>query len=232
MNLVYSAMNETGPSAQQMAEAGGLATCQICKKVVPNGNSIAVFYGKHYVAEFALVAARHLSNHGYKVYAYSDALGQVSRDLEWHRMALKEAGGILLESLSDLPEVDLCIDALLSSHYRSLNEILNVAQRRRAMAALKWMRQSSAVLLSLQLPSGPSDADSLSIIPSHVIAFGAPLNSLHAMRANIDSIFLADIGLPKKLFRRLFDCNEDGGYCGGYDGLIWQNCTANFTMLH
>ena len=78
---------------------------------------------------------------------------------------------------------------------------------------IRWAESSTAPKLSLECPSGLRDSNKgLQINPKWTLAFGLPLHILYENKTLIGEVFLADVGVSKKLVHLFQDeVGDDNG---------------------
>lgn len=197
LNL-FSAAEQAGLGLQQLVENAGVCTCQMALQLVGGSLRInpkndhqrpefVVLAGSHTQGLQAICAARHLVNHTAKVILYlssPNAFTQSQLDL------FLKSGGKVITEYKDLPTqpVDIIIDAMYG---------MDTSQHNADWLpyAVSWANQNKAPLLSID----PCMPETKSELPDRkwCIAMSLPLiNS-----PKVGSIYLADIGIPRGVFK-------------------------------
>ncbi|ORY04899.1 YjeF N-terminal domain-like protein [Basidiobolus meristosporus CBS 931.73] len=212
------AINETGPSEEQIIENAGRSAAGMClkalggpRRIQPNNHNdaplVIVLAGNTKTGVYGLCAARHLANHGCEVIVcVTGKEKEVLKGIAVQSKYLKATGSIVIRSAAELPEpyttpVDLIVDALLG--YQPSTRDLDLDNDLAFIGDLiDWANDNKAPILSLDMPSGfkgqPSSGNI--IHPKWTLCLGAPRSGLRD-RSMTGEIFLADIGIPHILYK-------------------------------
>lgn len=186
---------------QMMENAGRNLALLAGEMLKETGETIVVLAGKGGNGGGGLCSARHLLNHGYKVEiilasesnAYQNASGKQLALLESMKAVIHQA------TLADtvIPSAHLIIDALIGYSLRgapsgAIEKLIHLAN------------QSSAAILSLDLPSGMEathgHSPGNSIRSDTVMTLALPKSGLSKFHGQLH---LADIGIPPNLYHHL-----------------------------
>jgi NAD(P)H-hydrate epimerase len=195
-------MEETGPNLYQMMENAGRNLALLAIEFLgPNwtGAKILVLAGSGGNGGGGICAARHLANQGCKVEL---CLANPQRLIEvpaFQRKVFQSTSGREIE-VGALPKetVDLVVDALIGYGLR--------ASPKGAVAELiRWANGAKAPILSLDVPSGidatTGQAPGQCIRPRWTMTLALPKTGLLPERTG--ELFLADIGIPEGVYRRM-----------------------------
>ncbi len=196
------AMHETGPNLYQMMENAGrdlaLLTIELLG-ITWRKARILVLAGTGGNGGGGICAARHLANRNADVSLCItqperlDAVSAFQRKI-FLATAGKEVDPVQLSTL----HADFIIDAIIGYGFRS-------APRGRAKEFIHWANTAGAPILSLDVPSGvdatTGTAPGIAIRPQWTLTLALPKTGLS--RANAGALYLADIGLPGKIFSLL-----------------------------
>ena len=143
------AMQETGPNLFQMMENAGRNLALLTKRLLGKDwqmARIAVLAGTGGNGGGGACAARHLANHGGRVFlaiTSPDRLGEV---MAWQRHIFSATPGREIQ-LQKAPHPDLIVDAVIGYN-------LNGAPRSEALDFINWANAQNAPRISLDAPSG------------------------------------------------------------------------------
>jgi len=195
---LFAAAEKAGLSMQQLTENAGICVCQMALQLVggslrinPKNNhqrpEIVILAGSHNQGLQGICAARHLANHTAKVVLYLPVrIPSMQAQIDLYL----KSGGKLIKSYRDLPSqpVDIVIDAMIGlDNSDVLPDWLPFA--------ISWANQNKAPLLSID-PIIPRTKTELPDI-KWSIAMGLPL----IKAPNYGRLYLADIGIPRGVFR-------------------------------
>jgi NAD(P)H-hydrate epimerase len=195
------AIQETGPTLFQMTENAGRTVAQFAMEVLKwQGQSarVLVLVGNGSNGGGGLCAARHLANRSLVVdvcYAEADKLNESTA----YQRKILNATAAKEVVFSDLAgkTYDLIIDALIGNG-------LKAAPVGELAALIHWANESKAPILSMDVPSGvnaTSGATPGDFIRSRwTITLALPKTGLSPEKTG--SLFLADLGIPPKVFER------------------------------
>ncbi|KAJ3162212.1 enhancer of mRNA decapping [Irineochytrium annulatum] len=222
MEVERIAVNETGPSEEQMIENGGRGAAMLALQILTGrrrgngavGGSVVVLAGNNKTGAFGLAMARHLANHEVSVVVC--AVGgetEVSNVVAYQRKIYLPTGGRLVRETSELPlpqaghAVDLIVDSLLGPH-QSILDLPSEHDRLLVCDLMKWTNESKCSIMSLDVPSGISGHTGIAPSPAHFIsprwtlALGLPKTGLIS-REVTGEVLLADLGIPKIVFMKV-----------------------------
>ncbi len=193
------AITETGPNLFQMMENAGRSVALTAIEMLGSlwrVRPIVVLAGTGGNGGGGITAARHLKNHGADVTVVltaADRLGAVPAD----QLAIyRHADG----NVTDLPHrvPALVIDAMIGYS-------LNGAPGGRSHELIEWANESTAAVLSLDVPSGidatSGRATGAAIRANTTLTLALPKTGLCARQAG--SLILGDLGIPTETYRRL-----------------------------
>ncbi|KAJ3387550.1 enhancer of mRNA decapping [Lobulomyces angularis] len=230
-------VSTTGPNPDQQIENAARCCAMLVMQAiggsrrfkVGNHNAppiIVVLAGECRAGGYGIATARQLANHDCNVIVcwvggYGDGDGVQSiegQNITPQLEILNASGAKLVQSAAELPitsnhPVDLVIDGLLGGR-RSIKSISSEGGRKyRIVEAIRWAMSTSAPKLSLEAPSGSKgfnlQESPLHISPKYTLAFGLPLTLCYTF-PDVGEIFLADIGIPKKLIEKILEnCKEE-----------------------
>jgi NAD(P)H-hydrate epimerase len=196
------AIEETGPSLLQMMENAGANLASLAIERLGRGwqeAQVLVLAGQGGNGGGGLCAARHLTNRGLDVFACISDPERLHPATTLQRQILAAAGGREIGA-ADLDgfRPDLVLDALLGYS-------LTGAPRGRAAELIAWANGQTAPVLSLDLPSG---VDATTGVAPGVAVRAAWTLTLALPKPGIASdlageLYLADIGIPAPVLRRL-----------------------------
>ncbi|KAJ3414746.1 enhancer of mRNA decapping [Chytridiales sp. JEL 0842] len=238
---------ETGPNEEQMIENGGRGVAMMVLQVLGgsrrikpgNHNSaptVVVMAGNNKTGAYGLCAARHLANHEVNVIVCAVGEEAEQSNTVAYQRKIYMSTGRLVKDLTELPHnepVDLIIDSLLGS-YQSILDLSVEYDKPLVCALIKWANDNKANVLSLDVPSGVNPISGLPMSPSHYIepkwtlAFGLPKTGLGA-RSVIGELLLADIGIPRIVYKRVGGRGNSGGV-GGAGGHLNQGVGRTFAF--
>ncbi len=195
-------VEETGPNLYQMMENAGrdlaLLAIELLGQDWPTAE-VVVLAGSGANGGGGVCAARHLANHGCKVgLCLADPTGL--RDVPaFQRKIFQLTHGREIEAaaLSAQP-VDLVVDALIGYG-------LQASPKGSTADLIRWANGARAPILSLDVPSGleatTGQAPGECIRPRWTMTLALPKTGLLPERTG--ELFLADIGIPEGVYRRV-----------------------------
>ncbi len=196
------AMNEMGPNLYQMMENAGRNLALQTMDILGQGwqkKNIIVLAGPGGNGGGGICAARHLSNHGGTVSVVLAVPERLTEVTAWQLQVFKATSG-KIKNWRDVADesADLIIDALLGYSLKGL-------PRGRVLDLIQWANLSPAPVLSLDVPSGVDatygNALGEAIHPEWTLTLALPKTGLVPEKTG--KLFLADIGIPEKVFLRL-----------------------------
>lgn len=209
------AVQEVGPNLYQMMENAGRNLASLCVELLGDqwaSAPVVVLAGTGGNGGGGICAARHLANHGGDVtLVVSDltGLGGVPVD----QLTLYRATGGRLADVGDLRalEAELVVDAVLGYS-------LGGAPHGVAGELIRWMSSGTAPVVSLDVPSGV-DSTTGSTPGAYVRATTTMTLALPKTGLDADAVgvlWLADIGIPREVYRRVGVQLPDGLFTPGY----------------
>lgn len=196
------AIEETGPNLYQMMENAGRSLALTVLEHLGAGRAsdpVVVLAGNGGNGGGGICAARHLANRGVDVtlvMSDSDGLGAVPADqLSVYRATDgREAAPDELTTL----EVAIVVDAVIGY---SLSE----APRGIAAELIGWAASQSSSVIALDVPSGidstTGEAAGSSVAADLTLTLALPKTGLDA--PGVGELWLADIGVPVEVYRRM-----------------------------
>lgn len=196
------ALEETGPNLYQMMENAGRNLASLTMEL--SGDSwqaatIVVLAGTGGNGGGGICAARHLANRRADVRLCFTNPQHLSDVAAFQRKIFQATGGkeISLQNLSGIKPT-IIIDAIIGYS-------LKAAPRGKALEMIRWANKSTGPVLSLDVPSGldatTGNTPGEFIRPDWTITLALPKTVLLPERTG--KLFLADIGIPTKVYRKL-----------------------------
>ena len=209
------AIEETGPNLLQMMENAGHHLAQLAIKLLGQNwrtSKIVVLAGNGGNGGGGICAARHLANQGCTVelcIADPEGLKDVSA---FQRKVFQSTGGKEIDAASlTVESVALVIDGLIGYG-------LFAAPSRVTAGLIRWANEGKAPILSLDVPSGidatTGETPGEFIRPRWTTTPALPKTGL--LLAQTGELFLADIGIPEGVYRRL-----QLNYVPPFEGRSW-----------
>ncbi|KAL8799644.1 MAG: hypothetical protein Q9182_005746 [Xanthomendoza sp. 2 TL-2023] len=227
LELEQLAAFELGLSDDILMENSARGIAQLAVKVA-TGKVIVILAGNTKTGARAIAAGRQLRNHGVRVMLFvlgmereEDLLEVIRRQLSIYR----NSGGQLLgfEGLVSMgtdgrkPAVNLVVDALLGMHL-SFDD-LGTADQNAFFEVASWVNSTPAGVLAVDVPSGldatigssshSSASVNYAIVPSYVLALGAPKTGLLSTfvetekeKGKLWKLFVADIGICNSVWKK------------------------------
>lgn len=199
------AISKYGVQLIQMMENAGRAVAELARHILGQttaGMNVNVLCGPGNNGGGGMVAARHLHNWGVKVQVILAAEPNRLKEIPAQQWRTMKAMGLVANSQS-LPQASLIIDALLG--YGA-----NGGPR---PPISKWINRANSLgapILSLDLPSGLNATTGLPstpcIVATATLTLAVPKTGLFAESARpyVGELFIADIGIPPKVYRYFF----------------------------
>jgi len=198
-------IEEYGILLIQMMENAGRNLAELARRLLggrATGRRVVVLCGTGNNGGGGMVAARHLHNQGADVRVKLSADPARLQDTPAHQWRILQAMGLATPDDPDLRQADLILDALIG--YGLTGDPHG--------AVAEWIHRANAAhrpILALDTPSGldattglPSDA---CIRAAATLTLALPKTGLlrPAARPFVGDLYLADIGVPPQLYRRL-----------------------------
>ncbi len=196
------AVEETGPSIYQMMENAGRNLALLAIEFLGSnwtGAKILVLAGSGGNGGGGICAARHLANQGCKVKLCLANPKRLKEVPAFQRKVFQSTCGREIEA-ADLPKepVDLVVDALIGYG-------LQASPKETVAKLVRWASAVKAPILSLDVPSGinatTGQAPGDCIKPRWTMTLALPKTGLLPERTG--ELFLADIGIPEAVYRRM-----------------------------
>lgn len=148
-----------------------------------------------------LCCARHLHNHGFRVWLVLDREGSGLGQAAGNQLRILQAAGLEPIGSAHAVEVvrraDLVVDALIGYSLRG-------APRGRAAELVQVCNQHAARALSLDVPSGldatTGETPGLAVQPERTLTLALPKTGLDSIRGDL---YLADVGIPPEVYQWL-----------------------------
>jgi NAD(P)H-hydrate epimerase len=198
-------IEEYGILLVQMMENAGRNLAEQARRMLGGelaGRKIAVLCGAGNNGGGGMVAARHLHNWGGEVHVKLVADPARLKDTPAHQWRILQAMGLAQNDDHDLAQADLILDALIG---------YGLTGNPRGLVA-EWIERANAVsrpILSLDVPSG---LDATTGVPGSPCLRATATLTLALRKTGlltptarpfVGDLYLADIGVPSELYRRL-----------------------------
>lgn len=195
------AIEELGPNLWQMMENAGRNLASITLKALGNNwksSNIAVLAGTGGNGGGGICCARHLANHGANVKVCVTDPGKL-KDVSAYQLHILKSTNAEIISLKQLQNEnpDVIIDSIIG--YNLKGEPTGMA-----LELIKWASKKLGIIISLDVPSGidstTGETYKTFIKPDVTLTLALPKTGLLPSVAG--ELFLADIGIPAKVFER------------------------------
>lgn len=209
------AVQEVGPNLYQMMENAGRNLAELCVESLGDGwdvRPIVVAAGIGGNGGGGMCAARHLVNHGGDVVVVVTEPTRLTGVPAAQFELFRAAGGRVVEvdAIGSL-QPELVVDAVLGYS-------LAGAPRDAAATLIDWMIGGPAPVLSLDVPSGIDStsgrAPGVFVSASTTMTLALPKSGLDG--AEVGRLYLADIGIPREVYRRVGVHVPTTLFTGGY----------------
>ncbi len=196
------AMEETGPNLFQMMENAGRNLALSAMDMLGNkwqDANIVVLSGTGGNGGGGICAARHLANRNVNITLCITDRKKLAVVSSLQRKIYQSAFGkeIEVENLHKL-KPDLIIDAIIGYSLKS-------APRGKVLKMINWANQQKAKILSLDVPSGVDSTTGKTcneyIKANRTLTLALPKTGL--LPELTGDLFLADIGIPKKVYNKI-----------------------------
>lgn len=196
------AIEETGPNLYQMMENAGRNLATIAIELLGDKwdkANILVAAGPGGNGGGGISAARHLANRNAKVTLSLSSPDRLSEVPVFQYEIFKSTSGKVLdlEAISQ-ESYDLIIDALIGYSLKG-------SPRGKALDLIKWINESGARVLSLDVPSGVDSTTGESpgeyVSADYTMTLALPKTGLANDKAG--ELYLADIGIPHETYNRI-----------------------------
>lgn len=196
------AVEETGPNLFQMMENAGRSLCQLAIESLGENwkkSNIIVLAGTGGNGGGGICAARHLANRGAVVKVCITEPERLKEVTAYQLYILKSTNAkiISIEELQN-ENPDLIIDAIIG--YSLVGE-----PKSKSLELIKWASQQLGIIISLDIPSGinstTGEAACNHIKPDITLTLALPKTGLLPVLTG--ELYLADIGIPNKVYEKL-----------------------------
>jgi len=195
------ATEEFGIALLQMMELAGFQLASLCTKYLDKSGKVLVLAGSGHNGGGGLVAAKHLFNWGYNVSIFLTST-KPKPTTEHQLNILKKLDIQILVDQPNFPMFDLLVDAILG--YNVKGEVDKPIK-----SIIDSLNSSKVPTISLDLPSGlnpdTGEPQETAVKAIATLTLAAPKVGLLKPRAKtyIGKLYLADIGIPKKVFNKI-----------------------------
>ena len=198
-------IEEYGILLIQMMENAGRHLAELARRMLDGklvGRKIVALCGAGNNGGGGMAAARHLCNRGADVHVKFVGDPERLKDIPAHQWRILQTMGLAKNDDPDLARADLIVDALIG---------YGLTGDPRGPVA-EWMERANAAnrsILSLDTPSGLDTTTGIPGYPciraSATLTLALPKTGLLALSARsfVGDLYLADIGVPPELYRRL-----------------------------
>jgi NAD(P)H-hydrate epimerase len=196
------AVEEFGLGILQMMENAGRNLAQNVQDMLDGTRGeVAILAGSGGNGGGGLCCARHLRNRDFSVWVVLDREEALLRDAARHQLQILRAAGVRpvdpFQAREVLRQSQIVVDALIGYSLRG-------APRERAAELIDLCNENAARVLSLDLPSGldatSGEAPGVVVRPERTLTLALPKTGLHCVPGEL---YLADIGIPPEVFRRI-----------------------------
>ena len=209
------AVEELGPNLYQMMENAGRNLAEMCTQTLGDDwteKRIVVCAGTGGNGGGGMCAARHLANHGGDVTLVVTDPSHLTGVPADQLALLRHAGGRVAHAWQvGSIRADLVVDAVLGYS-------VDGAPRGAAADLIGWMDSNPAPVLSLDVPSGLDSTTGLAagvfVHAATTMTLAMPKTGLSAAAAG--HLWLADIGIPREVYRRVGIHVPDRLFADGY----------------
>ena len=195
------AIEETGPTLQQMMENAGRNLALLAIEMLGTGwqsARIVILAGVGGNGGGGICAGRHLANRGANVVVTAAAPERLTGVPQQQLRVYRAAGGVETGWADVSHETpDLVIDALIGYSLKG-------APRGVPLTLIEWANADEAPLLSLDVPSGvdstSGETPGAFMQPTATMTLALPKTGL--LRTRTGTLWLADIGIPTETYKR------------------------------
>lgn len=201
-------IEEYGIALIQMMESAGRHLAHLARSRFLGGEAlgceVVVLAGTGGNGGGGLVCARWLSNWGARVTVLPSGSGERMGEVPRHQLAILERMGVTIRetgNAADIPPAGLIVDALVGYSLRG-------APRGATAALVRAANAHEAPILSLDVPSGVDSTTGQVYDPairaSATMTLALPKEGLSVpqTREQVGELYLADIGVPPRLYAR------------------------------
>lgn len=196
------AIEETGPNLFQMMENAGRNIAELTIKTLGKSwkkSEILILAGTGGNGGGGICAARHLANKGANVSVCMTDIEKLKEVPKYQLHILKSTNAKII-SIKELKNEnpDLIIDAIIGYS-------LSGEPKGKSLELIKWATQQLGIKISLDIPSGINSTTGEAAIhhikPDITMTLALPKNGL--LPSVTGELYLADIGIPKKVFEKI-----------------------------
>lgn len=196
------AIEETGPNLFQMMENAGRNLCLLTIDVLGDkwkSSNIVILAGTGGNGGGGICAARHLANRGAKVSVCITEPDKL-REVTAHQLHVLQSTSAKIISLAELENEnpDVILDAIIG--YNLSGEPKGIS-----LELIKWVSRQPGLVISLDIPSGikstTGEVADNHINPNMTLTLALPKTGL--LPSVSGDLFLADIGIPRKVYEKL-----------------------------
>lgn len=196
------AMAETGPNLFQMMENAGRNLAELTIETLGKNwkkQNIVVLAGTGGNGGGGICAARHLANHGANLKVCVTEPEKL-KDVTAYQLHILKSTNAKIISIKELKNEnpDLIIDAIIGYS-------LSGEPKGKSLELIKWASQQLGIKISLDIPSGINSTTGETAIhhikPDITMTLALPKTGL--LPSVTGELYLADIGIPNKVFEKL-----------------------------
>ncbi len=196
------AIEETGPNLFQMMENAGRNLAELTIETLGENwkkQNIVVIAGTGGNGGGGICAARHLANRGVNVKVCITDSNKLKEVPAYQLHILKSTNAKII-SISELKneKPDLILDAIIGYS-------LSGEPKGPSLELIQWTSQQLAIIISLDVPSGINSTTGETadnhIKPNITLTLALPKTGL--LPSVSGDVFLADIGIPRKVYEKL-----------------------------
>ncbi len=196
------AMEEFGLGILQMMENAGRSLAENVMDMLGRASGrVTILAGAGGNGGGGLCAARHLHNRGLGVQVVLDREARALRDAAHHQLGILKAAGLepvgRFQAEDAIRRADLVVDALIGYS-------LHGAPRGRAAELIELCTQHASRVLALDVPTGrdatTGETPGLVVRAKRTLTLALPKTGLAGLPGEL---YLADIGIPPEVYRRL-----------------------------
>ena len=196
------AVEEFGLGILQMMEnAGRNLALNVMDMLVGAKGEVTILAGSGGNGGGGLCCARHLHNRGFKVWLVLSREPETMTGAARDQLHILQASGLNptdpTQARELLDRAQIVVDALIGYSLRG-------APHSRAAELIELCNQQAARILSLDVPSGlnatTGEAPGVVVRPERTLTLALPKTGLHSVSGEI---YLADIGIPLKVYHQL-----------------------------
>ena len=209
------AVDEVGPNLYQMMENAGRNLASLCVELLGQDwhrAPIVVLAGTGGNGGGGICAARHLANHGGDVtVVVSDPSNLSGVPADQFSLYRATGGRVAPARETGALQAELVVDAVLGYS-------LGGAPRGVALELIGWMSSHAATVVSLDVPSGVDATTGAApgefVHATTTMTLALPKTGLDADA--VGQLWLADIGIPREVYRRVGVDLPAGLFTSGY----------------